>query len=325
MFSFTIVFVFATVYLTTAQNTCGNQKLKERKFFKADNKALQKIAYGQRVAWHVVICVGYCHADLNCQSVNYHTKNDLCELNNVSRVKYPDNFVTHHNSVYFDADAETALITEHSDSSFYNSHKTVCNVSGIAIIHPAGFSDGLQVYCHMDDDSKGWIVIQRRQDGSVDFYRDWTDYRVGFGNLSGEFWLGNDNLRSLTESTGPWRLRVEIEGWDNETFWADFGVFQISGENFTLLVDLYNSNSTIGNSLSKHSRMMFSTKDRDNDKKEDGNCAQIFKGGWWYTKCYESNLNGKYFPEGRHTDGIVWRSWKDYISIKKCTMKICPS
>ena len=34
----------------------------------------------------------------------------------------------------------------------------------------------------------GWLVVQRRQDGSVPFNRSWVEYEEGFGDLNGEFW-----------------------------------------------------------------------------------------------------------------------------------------
>ena len=69
----------------------------------------------------------------------------------------------------------------------------------------------------------------------------------------------------------------------------------------------------------------FSTKDKDNDKNSGGSCAQLYKGGWWYNSCHQSNLNGLYH-NGDHTsyaDGVNWYTWKGYkYSMKSARMMI---
>lgn len=69
--------------------------------------------------------------------------------------------------------------------------------------------------------------------------------------------------------------------------------------------------------------MMFTTKDKDNDKK-GYNCAQHRKGAWWYKYCFSSNLNGLYLSAGwRSLTGIIWSEWKkDWRSMKNAEMKI---
>ncbi|XP_071796177.1 ficolin-2-like [Asterias amurensis] len=178
------------------------------------------------------------------------------------------------------------------------------------------------VYCDMETDGGGWTVFQRRQDGSVDFYLDFANYSRGFGNLEGEFWLGNDNLHRLT-AQGEYELRVDLTSLDDVTGFAFYRSFSIAdvSDNYTLTVGSYNG--TAGNALAVHNNQAFTTKDRNNDAVSSSNCAQHFHGAWWYRSCYNSNLNGKYFNEvTTNTKGIKWYGFSDYRSLKTTEMKI---
>ncbi|XP_071789554.1 ficolin-3-like [Asterias amurensis] len=312
-------------------------------FLSAENRKLLQLSYQVKVTRSHVLCVSYCHADPQCHSVNYNIEDHLCELNNGTRAQYPDDFITHYGSVYFDADVETphfslpdqALPTQPDTTISSGPQYSSCqelleaghNASGIYTIFPAGFNNALQVYCDMNTDGQGWMVIQRRQDGSVDFYRNWTDYQVGFGDKSGEFWLGNENLRTLTESAGPWKLKIEMVRWDGEESFAEYGHFKIGGDNYQLEIGSYKANSTAGDGLEFHNGMMFTTKDKDNDLRGNSNCAVQYKGAWWYKYCFNSNLNGMYYPyESGNGDGIHWFSQVMVRkTLKTCSMKMCLS
>ncbi|NP_001015738.1 MGC107908 protein precursor [Xenopus tropicalis] len=185
----------------------------------------------------------------------------------------------------------------------------------------------LSVLCDMETDGGGWIVFQRRADGSVDFYRDWNSYKRGFGRKESEFWLGNDNLHLLT-ATGNFQLRVDLTDFSEQRTYAAYSNFRIAGEaqNYTLSLGGFTGGDA-GDSLSGHKNYPFSTKDRDNDIHLTASCAQTYKGAWWYTKCHSSNLNGLYL-RGNHTsyaNGVNWGASKGiHYSYKVSEMKFRP-
>ena len=67
----------------------------------------------------------------------------------------------------------------------------------------------------------GWTVIQRREDGSEDFYRPWDEYAEGFGELNGEFWLGNDKIHQITQ-TGRFAIRFDLEDGEGNRRYAEY-------------------------------------------------------------------------------------------------------
>ena len=167
-------------------------------------------------------------------------------------------------------------------------------------------------------------MFQRRQDGSVDFYRGWDDYKAGFGQLTAEFWLGNDKILRVTASR-PSSLRVEMEDWNGGKAYAKYSKFSIGDEQAQYRLEVSSYSGTAGDSLAWHNNMAFTTKDRDNDK-DSTNCAAYYTGAWWYNSCHYSNLNGKYLGDTTSPKGVNWWHWKNkYASLKFTEMKLRPS
>lgn len=46
------------------------------------------------------------------------------------------------------------------------------------LIKPDEMERQLQVWCEQEIDNGGWTVIQTRRDGSVNFFRNWDNYKV---------------------------------------------------------------------------------------------------------------------------------------------------
>ncbi|XP_012639095.2 fibrinogen alpha chain [Microcebus murinus] len=218
--------------------------------------------------------------------------------------------------------------------------------SGIFNIELPGSSKIFSVYCDQETSLGGWLLIQQRMDGSLNFNRTWQDYKRGFGSVNdkgeGEFWLGNDYLHLLTQRGSV--LRVELEDWAGQAAYAEYH-FRVGSEADGYALQVSSYEGTAGDALiegsveegteyTSHDSMKFSTFDRDADQWEE-NCAEVYGGGWWYNNCQAANLNGVYYPGGSYDprdnspyeieNGVVWVPFRgaDY-SLKAVRMKIRP-
>ncbi|XP_078576495.1 uncharacterized protein LOC144862100 [Branchiostoma floridae x Branchiostoma japonicum] len=206
-------------------------------------------------------------------------------------------------------------------------HAAGQNTSGVYTLQVS--STSVEAYCDMNSEDGGWTVIQRRQDGSVPFNRTWEEYKLGFGNKNGEYWLGNDNIHFLTMRKN-YTLRIVLEDWSGARSFAEYSTFRLSGEADGYRLHISGYSGTARDSMAFYNNgARFSTLDRDNDA-WSYHCSQHFgQGGWWFRQCSYSFLNGRYLGNCGSScprlQGVVWSHWKGWsYSLKSVTMKIRP-
>ena len=173
-------------------------------------------------------------------------------------------------------------------------------------------------YCDAETVGGGWLVIQRRKQGIVDFSRNWMEYEDGFGSLSGEFWFGLRAIHCLTNQ-GQWELRIDYTFTNGTKGYLSYSNFRVgpATEQYPLNISGFDG---VTNDpfyiIEKHyawslNGMKFTTRDRDNDQSSKNCAAQNSdgnSGGWWYNTCsgirlnhpynnkYTIYLNGQWYP-----------------------------
>ena len=145
--------------------------------------------------------------------------------------------------------------------------------------------------------------------------------------FSGEFWLGLDKIQWLISGNAT-ALRIDIGNIEGNKAFAQYyySTFRVQDSTTDYVLNVGGFSGTAGDSLRYHSNHPFSTRDRENDI-DPRHCAVTFRGGWWYYRCLDSNLNGPYH-DGDPTpyigaDGISWHSWKNsHYSLRFTEMKL---
>ena len=172
-------------------------------------------------------------------------------------------------------------------------------------------------------------MIDRRQDGSVSYNRLWQDYKEGFGDVSGEFYLGNENVHLLTKDR-EMMIYLQVWAFDGTKYAVGLKGFFIEDEanKYRLHAGTYEfGSSDFANDWTFHDGMKFTTAGNDNDLLNTNNCGTYWKTGWWFNACGNLYLHNVYshVPAVPRRQGITSEAVRgDFESFKKMTISIRP-
>ena len=159
--------------------------------------------------------------------------------------------------------------------------------------------------------------MQRKIDTSVTFNKTWQEFRSGFNDSAGNFWLGNEQIRNMTSSSNC-SLYLLFTTAADVTQYAVYFPFSIgkSSTFYKLSMKYTKEGNLTYDSLTGFSGSAFSTFDSDHDLDINHNCASMLKAGWWYgsatlnqgAKCGITNLHSY----------STFLSWRDCYANGSC-------
>ena len=122
--------------------------------------------------------------------------------------------------------------------------------------------------------------------------------------------MGLEDIHQLT--TYGVGLDIDIETFEGEPFTLTLETFFVgnAASNYQMhFSEYFSSSDRVKKTIfySAYNGSMFTTRNRENDRRDGANCASdLHRGGWWYTACGRINLNGNYEGDVTPTStGIV--------------------
>ena len=163
------------------------------------------------------------------------------------------------------------------------------------------------------------LLVQQHINGAPAFNRSWEEFKVGFNDTAGNFWVGNELLHQLTKN-GRYKLKIDLRVRSINTVWrtVEYDSFVVTNEASKYMMHVSGHSGIWPNGLLPHNGGRFTTYDRDNDDDPTQNCAITMGGGFWWNSDCRKRYSGLNTPLGSPGDfGWYFNSVQYRLSISR--------